>query len=345
MKYKLSELIAKFGGALHGNDVEISNIMPLDNAKLGDITFLSDNRFVKDLPSCKASAIILKNENVGKVAISAIITDNPLLYSSFVSRLFNPRQQLPYGIKQSCVIDESVVIGNNHAISDNVVIGKNVKLGSGVQIYPNVVIGNDVVIGDNVVIYPNVTIYSKVIVGSDCAFHSGVVIGADGFGYAPDDKKQRHKIPQIGGVIIGNNVEIGANTTVDCGTYTPTIIEDHVIIDNLVQIAHNCTIGAHTVIVGQAGVGGSSVIGKYCILAAGAAISDHINICDHTVIGGLTGIGKDIVTPDLYMATYPFSKYRDYAKNAIHIRHLNEMHQRIKALESQIKQFIGEKQC
>lgn len=346
-KYKLSELIVKFGGILSGEDVEISSIMSIKEANWGDITFFCDKKFSTDLNNCRASAVILREEDRGFTQLPAIITDNPLLYYCYVSRLFNPPQKLPAGIKPSAVIDNTATIGKDCAISDNVVIGAKARLGDGCQIYPNVVIGDGVIFGDNVTIYPNVTIYARVTIGDECILHSGVVIGADGFGYAPDKNKQRHKIPQIGGVKIGNRVEVGANSTIDGGSFNPTIIEDGVVIDNLVQIAHNCKIGAHSVIAAHVGIAGSTIVGKYCILAGHAGIADNINICDHTIIGAFTGIGKNITKPDLYMAAYPFSTYRDYAKNAIHIRHLNEMHQRIKNLEKlclpNCEQFNGEK--
>ena len=340
--YKLSELIAKFGGDLHGEDVTVSSIKPTDQAQSGDLTFFSDKKFAKDLPDCKAGAIIISRDNLAKVSMPAIVTDDPYLYFAFVSSLFNPQPQLARGVEPSSRIDKTAYIGENTAIADNVVIGALSAIGRNSQVYPNCVIGKNVVIGENVTIYPNVTIYENVTIGDNCIIHSGVVIGSDGFGYAPDAKKQRHKIPQVGGVVIGNKVEIGANSTIDSGTFSPTIIEDGVVIDNLVQIAHNVKIGAHAVIAAQVGIAGSSIIGKYCILAGSAGIADHINICDHAVIGAYTGIGKDITKPDLYMAAYPFSNYKDYAKNAIHVRHLNEMHQRIKTLENQIKQLIGE---
>ena len=342
MQYKLSELIEKFGGVLHGKDVTVSAIMPTDIALTGEITFFSDKKYAKELAICKASAIIICASDLDKVDIPAIICDDPYLYFAKVSRLFNPLPQLPRGISSNSIIDVSATIGNNCAISHNVVIGAKSVIGNNVQIYPGSVIGDNVIIGDNVTIYANVSIYSKVKIGNNCAFHSGVVIGSDGFGYAPDAKKERHKIPQVGGVVICNNVEIGANTTVDGGTFSPTIIEEGVVIDNLVQIGHNVKIGAHATIAAKVGIGGSSVIGKYCILAGGALISDHINICDHAVIGGFTGIGKNITTPDLYMAAYPFSTYKDYAKNAIHVRHLNEMNQRVKALEKQFEELRGD---
>lgn len=342
MQYKLSELISKFGGVLKGNDISVSAIMPTDKALPGEITFFSDKKFVKELPMCKASAIIIKAEDVDKIDIPAILCDDPYLYFAKVSSLFNPLPQLVRGMSATSFVDVTATIGENCAISQNVVIGAKSVIGNNTQIYPNSVIGENVLIGENVTIYPNVTIYANVKIGNNTTIHSGVVIGADGFGYAPDSKKQRHKIPQVGGVCIGSNVEIGANSTIDGGTFSPTVIEDGVVIDNLVQIAHNVKIGEHSVIAAKVGIAGSSIIGKYCILAGSAGIADHINICDHTVIGAYTGIGKSITTPDLYMAAYPFSNYKDYAKNAVHIRHLNEMQQRLKTLEKQFEQIQGD---
>ncbi|MDQ5920579.1 MAG: UDP-3-O-[3-hydroxymyristoyl] glucosamine N-acyltransferase [Pseudomonadota bacterium] len=338
-KYKLSDLIAKFGGTLWGKDVDVSAVAPTKEARSCDLTFLADKKFIPELAKCQASAIIIRENDKMHTDLPAIITDDPLLYYCFVSKLFNPLPRLPIGIQKSAVIAGSAIISDNCAIADNVVVGNNVQLGEGCQIYPNVVIGDNVTIGKNTIIYPNVTIYARVVIGDDCILHSGVVIGSDGFGYAPDKQKRRHKIPQVGGVIIGNNVEIGANSTIDCGTFSPTIIEDGVVIDNLVQVAHNCKIGAHAVLAAHVGIAGSTTIGKYCIIAGHSGIADHINICDHAIIGAFTGIGKNITTPDLYMAAYPFSNYKDYAKNAVHVRHLNEMHKRIKELEDKIAKF------
>ena len=170
------------------------------------------------------------------------------------------------------------------------------------------------------------------------SFCSIIFIGSDGFGNARDAKLNWHRKAQIGGVKIGNNVDIGANTTIDCGTFTPTIIEDGVVIDNLVQIAHNVILGAHSAIAACVGIAGGTKIGKYCMIGGGASIIGHIEIVDHTVVGGNTGITKSIMKPDLYFAMYPSSTFKEWSKNAVHIRNLNEMHKRIKHLEQQLLQ-------
>jgi len=340
IEYKLSEIVAKFGGVLEGADCLISGIAPTDLASTEQITFITDDKYKNDLEICNAAAVILSNKHAQSTKLPKIITDNPYLYFSFVSNLFNPAKLLPRGIKDTAKIDESTEIGPDAAISDYVVIGRNSKLGARCQVYSGVVIGDNVLIGQNVLIYPNVTIYDNVKLGDDCVIHAGTVIGSDGFGYAPDSKKHYNKIPQIGGVIIGNKVEIGANTTIDCGTLAPTIIEDGVIIDNLVQIAHNVKIGAHSAVAANVGISGSTIVGKHCTLAGGVGLTGHIELCDHTVIGGATNIGKSISKPDLYMGVYPASSYKDWAKSAVHVKNLSVMQQRIKDLEEKLHKLL-----
>lgn len=342
MSYKLSELVLKFGGQLIGEDIIIKDIKPLDIADASSISFLTSNKYKKDLEATKAAAVICTNDSVELTTLPKIVCDDPLLYYCFVSQFFNPKKQLIKIIKPSAVIAKTAVIGKNVAIYDNVIIGDNCIIGDNSEIYPNTVINDNVIIGDNCTIYSNVNIYSNVKIGNDCTVHSGVVLGSDGFGYAPDKKGQRHKIPQIGGVVIGNKVEIGANTTIDSGTFVPTRIDDGVVIDNLVQIAHNVTIGAHSTIAACVGIAGSCNIGKHCIMAGGSALADHVDICDYTVVGGFTALGKSITKPDLYMGTYPATPYKDYAKGAVQLRNISDMAQKLKDLEKQLAKIKGD---
>ncbi|MFN8769722.1 MAG: UDP-3-O-(3-hydroxymyristoyl)glucosamine N-acyltransferase [Neisseriaceae bacterium] len=342
MKIKLSELIERFGGKLVGEDITITGVAPTNLAKANEITFLTDAKYKKDLINSKASAIIVNEKAADSIDFSMIVTDNPYWFFSKVSQLFHPRRLVKPGIKSTVIIGENSQIGNNPSIADYVVIGENVIIGENCQIHPHVVIGDNVKIGDNITIYPNVTIYDNVTIGNSCVFHSGVVLGSDGFGNAPDKNRHWNRIPQIGGVQIGNNVDIGSNTTVDCGTFTPTIIEDGVVIDNLVQIAHNVVIGAHSGIAGCVGIAGSSKIGRHCQIGGGSGIGGHIQIADHTIIGAATGISKSITKPDLYSGSYPFSTLKDWAKNAVHVRNLHSIYERVKELENQIKQIYGE---
>lgn len=338
MEFKLSELVAKFGGKLVGDDVSINGIAPTNLVKSGEITFLNDSKYKKDLLNTKASAVIISAKDMDGVTnnISCVVVDNPYWLFSKVSQLFHPRRLVKAGVRDNVVMGELVSIGENPAIDNYVVIGDNVSIGNNCQIHPHVVIGNNVKIGDNITIYPNATIYDNVTIGDNCVLHSGVAIGSDGFGNAQANNKSWSRIPQVGGVVIGNNVDIGANTTVDCGTFTPTIIEDGVVIDNLVQIAHNVVIGAYSGIAACVGIAGSSKIGKYCQLGGGCGITGHVKIADYTVIGAATGISKSITKPDLYFAAYPFTTLKEWAKNAVHVRNLHSMYERIRELEKQL---------
>jgi UDP-3-O-[3-hydroxymyristoyl] glucosamine N-acyltransferase len=341
MQYKLSELIARFGGRLVGADVTVSAIAPTDLAAPGEITFLSDNKYKKALLDCNAAAIIIKEEDGTDVSLPQIITPNPYYYFSLVSNLFNPRRKLALGVSPRAYVDESTTLGKTPSISHNAVIGANSKIGDNCQIFANVVIGDNVTIGDNVIIYPNATIYDDVTIGDDCVFHSGCAIGSDGFGNAQDEKRHYNRIPQIGGVIIGNKVEIGSNTTVDCGTFQPTIIKDGARIDNLVQIAHNVEIGAHTGIASQVGIAGNTKIGNYCMLGGNAGIADHVEICDYTVIGASSNVGKNITKPGLYSCGMTAMEYREWAKIFVSLRNIEKTNGKIRDLQNKVKQLEG----
>ena len=341
MQYKLSELVAKFGGQLVGEDISVEAISPTDFAAINHITFLSDKKYKKSLTECKAGAIIIREEDAADLDLPKIITDNPYYYFSLVSNLFNPRRKLNSQIAASAIIDSTTIIAENPAISHHVVIGANCSIGHNCQIFANVVIGDNVIIGDNVTIYPNVTIYDTVTIGDECVFHSGAVIGSDGFGNAQDAKKHYHRIPQIGGVLIGNRVEIGANTTVDCGTFEPTIIKDGARIDNLVQIAHNVSIGAHTGIASQVGIAGNTKIGNHVMLGGNAGIADHVEICDYTVIGASSNVGKNITKPGLYSCGMTAMEYKDWAKVFVNLRNIDKMNNKIREMQAKITLLEG----
>lgn len=346
MQYKLSEIVVNLGGVLEGNDVDVSAIAATNVAKPGELTFLTDKKYIKNLPNCLASAIIVSRTDAELIPshISKIISDNPYLYYSRVVSLFHPRQNLLVGIKDTAKIGKNTIIGSNAAIADYVVIGANSQIGSNCQIFPNVVIGDNVIIGDNVVIHSQASIYTNVTIGHNCSLHSGCVIGADGFGYAPDNKRQWHKIPQVGGVVIGNNVEIGANTTIDSGALDATIIEDGVKVDNLVQIAHNVRLGAHTAIAAAVGIAGGTVIGKHCQIGGGAGIIGHVNIADYTVIGGASNVSKDIIVADIYSSGIPAFQYKEWAKIMVYMRNWSDTQEKIKNLEKELNNLKSIKQ-
>lgn len=338
MSFKLSEIINRYGGNLDGADLIVTGLAPTNTAKADELTFLTDKKYFKALPDCRASAIIIKDADRDEVrhvlpTVSLIVTDNPYLYYSKAVNLFHPRRNLELGVKNTASIGLNTEIGDNPAIANHVAIGNDVKIGKNCQIYPSVTICDGVVIGDDVIIYPGVTIYQDVKIGSGCIFHSGCVIGSDGFGYAPDASRTWHKIPQVGSVIIGNNVEIGANTTIDRGALEMTVIDDGVKIDNLVQIAHNVQVGAHTAIAANAGIAGGTRIGKYCQIGGGTNIIGHISIADYTVVGAASGVSKSLIKPDLYSSALPCASYKEWARTVAYIRNLSTTNERIKNLE------------
>lgn len=341
MQYSLSEIVSKFGGVVAGADVVISDIAPTNIAKAGELTFLTDKKYTKHIATCKASAIILSHKDAATLDLSIpqIISDDPYLYYSKVVTLFHPLSRLKIGIASTVKLGHNTLIGTNAAINDYVVIGENSQIGNNCQLYPGVVIGDSVIIGDNVIIYPNVVIYSKVKIGNNCSLHSGCIIGADGFGYAPDASRHWCKIPQVGGVEIGNEVEIGANTTVDRGALCPTIIEDGVKIDNLVQIAHNVKIGAHSAIAAAAGIGGGSTIGKHCQIAGASMVTGHVSIADYTIIGGASNVSKDIKVAGMYSSGIPAFLYKEWAKIVVYMRNWSATQEKIKKLEQSLDEL------
>lgn len=343
-QYRLSEIVDLLGGELVGEDIIITGISAIQNlnASVSDITFVASTKYLKSIKDCQCGAIIISPDNAEFVNKSKIITINPYLYYSKLTQLLYPLKRLPIGIKKTAIIGDNTKILENVAIADYVVIGNNCTIGKDVQIYSNVHIGDNVIIGDNAIIYANCSIYYNVCIGHNFTLHSGAVIGSDGFGFAQDEKKHWSKIIQSGGVLIGSDVEIGANTTIDRGAIDNTIIEDGVIIDNLVQIAHNVKIGAYTAIAACVGIAGGAKIGKYCQIGGASGIIGHIEIADYTVIGACTSIMKTIKNPDYYQGAYPSSTHKEWLKNAVYVRKIGQMHDKIKELENKIAKIVKE---
>ncbi len=335
--YRLSELVRHFGGELKGEDIEISAIAPTNIAKQGEITFLSDLKYKKDLHKISASALILKKSDSDGITIPMILTDNPYLYFAKVSNLINPRRKLPKGISPNASIADTSLIGKGCAIGHNCVIEDNSTIGNNTQIFPNVYIGVDVHIGKDVIIYPNVTICDNVKIGNNCIIKASSTIGSDGFGNAKDENNKYYSIPHIGGVLIGDDVRIGSNTTIDAGTFEPTVIGNGVRIDNLVQIAHNVRVGDYTAIASLVGIAGNVTVGKFCMIGGKAGVGDHIQISDYTVIGGYTAVAKNILKPGAYFSTPPIMERKEWSRNYSKIRKLEEMANKIKALELEIE--------
>ena len=290
---KLAELANLIGGKISGDpDVEINGASGIKEAKDGNITFLVNKKMMEDIFSSKASAVIVK-KGIKGISISMLVVDNPQYTFARALEVFHVKPYSPSGVSDKAFICSDVKMGDDVSIHPHAYISSNVELGARVSISPGVFIGEGVSIGDGSFIYPNVTIRENVKIGKNVIVYSGAVIGSDGFGYVPE-KGMHYKIPQVGGVIIEDNVEIGANTTIDKATVGNTIIGCGTKIDNLVQIAHNVKIGNNCIIVSQVGISGSVEIGDGVVLAGQVGVSDHVNIGNGAIAGARAGIVSDI---------------------------------------------------
>ena len=283
-QYSLCEIAEALGGHVLGDGkVLINKVASVANAQAGDISFINDSKYQKALANSKASAWVLREKDADITDLPRIIVDNPYAYFAKISALLNPIPAIKLGIAQSAIIADSAAIPDSCSIGELAVIGDDVVLGDNVIIGHGCVIESGVTIADNVRLEPNVTIKHHCHIGKNCNIFSGAIIGSDGFGYAEENGVWL-KIPQVGRVIIQDDVDIGANTTIDRGALDDTIIEEGVKLDNLIQIGHNCIIGAHTVIAGCVGVAGSAKIGKHCKIGGAAMILGHLEIADGVTI-------------------------------------------------------------
>lgn len=342
MRYTLGELAQKLGVRFHGDaECEIDGVTTLTDARSGAITFLTNPRYRKYLSNTRAAAVILKPEELEYCPVNALLSDNPYLTYAHVSALFAASypQQLP--VAPSAVVHASASLGEGVLLGDNAVIGAGVILGDGVSIGPGCVIGNNSQIGAQSTLKANVTVYHDCRIGERCVIHSGAVVGSDGFGFA-NDKGNWVKIHQLGRVVIGDDVEIGANTTIDRGAIEDTVIGNNVIIDNLVQVAHNVRIGDHSAVAGCVGIAGSAEIGKHCAFGGGAGILGHLEIADGVTVTAMSLVTNSIKEPGVYSAGTPLEPKSRWQKNYVRFKQLDEMARRIKALEKQLQELKEE---
>lgn len=335
--YRLEDIVTRFGGRVLGNaGALISQVATLDSAQDHQIGFLANSKYRAQLDTTHAGAVILGLADAEAATLPRIVCDNPYAYFAKLSAFLNPLPQAVAGIHLSAVLGEGVTIASDVQIDAHVVIGDGATIGSHSVIMAGCNIGAGVVIGEHALLYPRVVIYHGCVLGNHVIAHSGVVIGADGFGIAMEEGRWL-KIPQIGRVVIGNDVEIGANTTIDRGALDDTVIEDDVKLDNQIQIAHNVRIGAHTAIAGCVGIAGSTSIGRYCRIGGSAGILGHLQIADYVEVSSFTLVGKSIKEKGSYCGIYPFSTTQTWRKNAAHVRHLDALADRIKQLEQKIE--------
>ena len=333
MPVSLGELAVRFGCELVGDpDVEVSDVASLPNATRKSLTFMSNSSFKRQLSETRAAAVILRPADAGDCPVAAILHDDPYACYARMAAVIHPQPAFAAGIHPTAVVDASASVADSAGVGPNVVIGERAVVGAKVFLGPGTVVGPDCSIGDDCRLIANVTLARAVRMGRRCIMHPGVVLGADGFGNAMTPEGWV-KVPQVGGVVIGDDVEIGANTTVDCGAIDDTVIEDGVRIDNLCMIAHNVHIGAHTAIAGQTGIAGSTTIGKRCMFAGSAGAVGHISICDDVVVLARAVITHDITEPGSYSSLFPAEPARGWAKFVGRLRRLEALQSRVKKLE------------
>ena len=339
MEFSAQQIAMLLGGKITGDaNRKVSDVGSIETAKEGQLTFLCDAKYITHLPSTNASVVLMTDSIPfeGDTQATIIRVENARAAMgqllALVAKAMNPAKQ---GIEQPCFISEGVAIPEDAYIGAFAYIGKNVRLGKGVQIYPHTYIGDNVKIGDNTILYSGVKVYYNCIIGQDCILHAGVVIGSDGFGFEPDAKGVNQKLPQIGNVIIEDDVEIGANTTVDRAMMGSTIIRRNAKLDNLVQVAHNVEIGESTFMCAQVGVAGSTKVGSHCILAGQVGVAGHITIADNCVFGAQSGIANHVKKPGMYQGS-PIIDAMNWRRSVVGFKQLPDIVKRLQELEKKI---------
>ncbi len=341
MGYTLSEIAAAVGGELFGDpEYTVSALGSLEHATAEQLSFLSNPKFSNLLGRSEAGAVLIRNVQDAEQVRNAIVVRNPYLAFAKVSALFaSPGQGWGKIIHPSAVIHSDAKVGMNVTIAPNVSIGAHAEIADGCTIGAGTVIGEQVQIGEKTRLAANVTLYDGVRLGARCIVHSGAVIGADGFGFAPNDGVWV-KIHQLGSVCIGEDVEIGANTTIDCGAIDDTIIGNGVKIDNLVQIAHNVVIGDNSAIAGCVGIAGSTVIGKNCTIAGGVGLAGHITLVDNVHITAMSLVTRSIDTSGSYSSGTALDSTQKWRKSAARLRRIESMAAHISKLEKQVNTLL-----
>lgn len=340
IEMRLSDVAQKLNAELHGDEnIIITGVASINKAQIGHITFFKDQRFLSQLKFCRASAVILSKKNLIFCKVAALVVEDPYIAYVKIAQLMDTTPKLSKIIASGAIVAPDAILGQRVGIGANAVIESEVILGDDVTIGPGSVIGKRTKIGPGTRLWANVTIYHEVQIGAFCLIQSGAIIGSDGFGYV-NDRGIWIKIPHLGKVIIGDNVKIGACTTIDRGTLDDTKIENGVIIDNQCQIAHNVIIGAHTAIAGGVIMAGSLTVGRYCMIGGASVINGHIKICDRVTITGMSMVIKAITQPGIYSSGIPVQPNTIWWKTAALIMRINSMNKRIKTIEKKLKKLL-----
>lgn len=339
--YSLKEIAERIGASLVGDpSTEIERLGSIEKAEPGVLTHLSSSLFRKYLRNTRASAVILAEEDLQECPVNALVVAHPMLAYAQASEMFDDRPRVPVGINEKSEIHHSARIGQDVRIGPFVVVEADAEVGDGVEIGANCHVGANCSIGTDTTLMGSVYLYHNVNIGERCRVHANTVIGADGFGIVPDHKGKLNRVAQVGGVRIGNDVEIGASNTIDRGTTDDTIIEDGVKLDDQVHIGHNCVVGAHSMLCGCTGLGGSVIIGRHCILAGGVGVAGAggpLTIADGVQVGAMTYVSRSIKEPGQYQGSSLHTPIGKWRRNMMRLTELDNIAKRLNRLEKQFE--------
>ncbi len=339
MKFTAEQIAGILDGEIVGNpNAEVYKLAKIEEGSLGSLTFLSNPKYQNYIYTTQATITIVNKSFEPELPISTTLIKVEDAYQSFSKLLeyYNQVKLMKSGIEQPSILSENATYGEDLYLGSFCYVGKNVKIGNNVKIYPNTFIGDNVIIGDNCIFFAGVRIYSETEIGNNCVIHSGAIVGSDGFGFAPLEDGSYSKIPQIGNVILEDDVEIGSCTTIDRATMGSTIIRKGVKLDNQIQIAHNVEIGENTVIAAQTGVAGSTKIGKNCMIGGQVGVAGHIIIGDNVRIQAQSGIGKSLKDGEIVQGSPAFN-YGDFSKSFVHFRNLPKIVNDLDALKKKLE--------
>ncbi|MGO3183713.1 MAG: UDP-3-O-(3-hydroxymyristoyl)glucosamine N-acyltransferase [Aequorivita sp.] len=338
MKFTAAQIAGILNGTVEGDEeVAVSKLAKIEEGTKGTLTFLANPKYTHYIYTTEASIAIVNNDFVPEHTINTTLIRVENAYNAFSQLLeyYNQVKMNKTGIEQPVFVAESAKYGENLYLGAFSYLGENVKIGDNVKIYPNVYIGDNVTIGDNSVLFTGAKLYSETVVGVSCVINSGVVIGADGFGFTPNEKGEYSKVPQTGNVILEDNVDVGPGTTIDRATLGSTVIKKGVKLDNQIQIAHNVTIGENTVIAAQTGIAGSTKIGKNCMIGGQVGIAGHIVIGDNVKIQAQSGIGRNVNDNETIQGS-PALSYSDFNKSYVHFKNLPKIMDRLNTVEKKL---------
>lgn len=332
---RLDEIVARLGGTLEGDGgLVVSQVGSLQSANSHQIAFLANPKFREQLRQTNAAAVIVSPRFADATTLPRIVHPNAYAYYARVAALLNPPRCAAPGVRAGAVIHSG--LPRSASIGENAVIGKAVTMGENVTIHPGCVIGDGVSIGDDSIIYPNVVVYHDCVIGRRAVIHAGAIIGADGFGFAKDGERWV-KIPQIGRVVIGDDVEIGANTSIDRGALDDTVIADGVKLDNQIQVGHNVHLGEHTALAGCVGIAGSTRIGKRCTVGGAGMIIGHLELADDVHVSAGTMVTRSLRRPGQYTSIFPLEEHQEWLRNAAQIKRLAKLADRVAELEKKLE--------